>query len=507
MSWGVRMKSAARNFRSPSAVLLCLLLVAGLMIDGTTPACAQDRRPPRPQGFGSSNSSNDGFDGRDVGIGLGIGLGIGALGLILHQATNPPEQPGGGPPLTPLNPPPGNPSGNPEPHHVSRVLHHHNIATKPPSGQFVPDEVIVEFSASTSPEAIDRFEHHYKLAPRESEDFPLIGTKLYRLHILGRRSVPGMVDALQNVNVVARVQPNYFFILQQDAAPSEPQGDSSQYVLDKLQIKEAHRLATGKGIRVAVIDSDIDGTHPDLNGAIAKSFDALGGTIKPHKHGTAMAGAIAARGKLLGIAPGAELLAERAFGETSGAAKGTSFSLYKSLQWAADNDARIVNMSFAGPQDPFLHRLLTAAFGKDMVLVAASGNAGPSSAPLYPAADPDVIAVTATDGDDKLLPEANRGAYVAVAAPGVDILALAPDQAYDLTTGTSVAAAHVSGIAALLLERKPSLKPSDVRAILAASAKPLGPHAEFGAGLVNAYRAVMQVSSKSAGDPKEQAGK
>ena len=127
------------------------------------------------------------------------------------------------------------------------------------------------------------------------------------------------------------------------------------------------------------------------------------------------------------------------------------------------------------------------------MLIAAAGNAGPQSEPLYPAADPNVIAVTATDSDDHLFKMANRGRYIAVAAPGVDILALAPGGAYQLSTGTSIAAAHVSGIAALLLERKPSLKPADIRAVLIATAKPPGPpvpDSDFGAGLVSAYRAV-----------------
>jgi subtilisin family serine protease len=89
---------------------------------------------------------------------------------------------------------------------------------------------------------------------------------------------------------------------------------------------------------------------------------------------------------------------------------------------------------------------------------------------------------------------ANRGRHIAVAAPGVDIFALAPGNEYVFTTGTSIAAAHVSGIVALLLERKPSLKPGDIRAVLTATAQPLGPprpDSDFGAGLVSAYRAVI----------------
>jgi subtilisin family serine protease len=141
------------------------------------------------------------------------------------------------------------------------------------------------------------------------------------------------------------------------------------------------------------------------------------------------------------------------------------------------------------------------AKGDRLAMIAAAGNAGPQAEPLYPAADPDVIAVTATDDNDKLFNMANRGRYIAVSAPGVDILALAPGDTYQFTTGTSIAAAHVSGIAAMLLQCKPSLKPSDVRAVLITTAKPLGPPApdsDFGAGLVDAYRAVTWVDRKRA---------
>jgi subtilisin family serine protease len=118
-------------------------------------------------------------------------------------------------------------------------------------------------------------------------------------------------------------------------------------------------------------------------------------------------------------------LAARAFDEDHDSTAKSS-AIYKSLQWAADNGARVVNMSFAGPADPTLHRLLAAAAEKGLVLIAAAGNAGPASPPLYPGADSNVIAVTATDSGDAIFAMANRGNYIAVAAPGVDILALAP---------------------------------------------------------------------------------
>jgi subtilisin family serine protease len=387
-----------------------------------------------------------------------------------------------------------------------------NTSARRGEGRFVPDEVLTEFRANASPQAIAQVARRFNLTQLESQRFNLIGSTFYRWRIRGRRSVPDLVNALGNQSIVVAVQPNYLFTLQEQTLPNAAvvHGDPAQYVLSKLEVQEAHQIATGKNVLLAVIDSAIDAGHPDLGGSIVKNFDALGGKADPQLHGTEMAGAIAAHGKLLGIAPGVELLAARAFDNTPGKARGTSFDIFKSLQWAADNGARVVNMSFAGPADPALHRMLTAAYEKDIVLIAAAGNDGADAAPAYPAADPDVIAVTATDADDKPFKMANRGKYVAVAAPGVEILALAPDASYQMTTGTSVAAAHVSGIAALLLQRDPSLKPADVRAILTATAKPLGASglgAAFGAGLVDALRAVMapQIKTTGAGASHEQA--
>jgi subtilisin family serine protease len=151
-------------------------------------------------------------------------------------------------------------------------------------------------------------------------------------------------------------------------------------------------------------------------------------------------------------------------------------------------------MSFAGPRDPSLARALKAAYDKGIVLIAAAGNAGPKSPPLFPGADPYVIAVTATDVDDKLFTGANRGKYISVAAPGVDILVPAPEGEYQITTGTSVAAAEVSGIVALLLERNPKLTPADIRRILTASAKRLAPGERddnFGSGLIDPLQALQ----------------
>ena len=213
----------------------------------------------------------------------------------------------------------------------------------------------------------------------------------------------------------------------------------------------------------------------------------------PHVHGTGIAGAIVAHARLMGSAPQARILAIRAFGTAQTGAESSSFVILKSLDYAAAHGAQIVNMSFAGPKDPLVERGVAAAAAKGIVLVAASGNAGPKSPPLYPAANPNVIAVSATDADDKLFAASNRGAHIAIAAPGVDIFLPAPDGKYQMTSGTSFSAAYVSGLAALVLERNPALKPEEVRTVLTRTARDLGAPGRddlFGAGAADAYAAV-----------------
>src|SRR5690606_30200231 len=111
----------------------------------------------------------------------------------------------------------------------------------------------------------------------------------------------------------------------------------------------------------------------------------------PHAHGTSIAGVIVAQAKLTGVAPNARILSVRAFDPASGSAEGTTFNILKGLEWAVQKGARVINMSFAGPQDPILARMMAAAGKRGIVLIAAAGNAGPKSPPLFPASDPNVI--------------------------------------------------------------------------------------------------------------------
>jgi subtilisin family serine protease len=208
-----------------------------------------------------------------------------------------------------------------------------------------------------------------------------------------------------------------------------------------------------------------------------------------------MAGAIASHIGLLGVAPNARLIAICAFGG-HGTPEATSTKIIRGVDYAIAHGAKIINMSFAGPRDPALAQELQIAREKGILIIAAAGNAGAKSPPLYPGADPNVMAVTATDEHDRLFNGANQGTYVAVAAPGVNVLVPAPNGDVQFTTGTSVASANVSGVAALLLAERPTRTPEEIRAILASTAKHLGAQGvnpQFGAGLVDPLKALRFV--------------
>jgi hypothetical protein len=373
----------------------------------------------------------------------------------------------------------------------------------PPVGEtrFRSHEMVFHADPNVSPQTIANAAHRLGLSTIDQENLSLTGGTLIHFHVADGRDMSDVIRQLE-AEKIGIAQPNYVFKLQQqrpNLAALTTLGNPHQYVVDKLRLAEVHRISIGSNVPVAVIDSEIDLKHPDLAGAFTGAFEATGRPEKPHTHGTGMAGAIAAHRTLTGVAPGAHILAVHAFSSDAANAEATTDHIIRGIEWAINKGARIINMSFAGPDDPMLEVALKKAREKGVILIAAAGNSGPDSPPLYPGADPNVIAVTATDERDALFAEANRGSYVALAAPGVDVLEPAPGGGYQVTTGTSVAAAHVSGVAALLLERNPKLDANAVREILESSAKDLGAKGrdnDFGWGLVDPYRALQAVDAR-----------
>jgi hypothetical protein len=361
--------------------------------------------------------------------------------------------------------------------------------------QAISGQLVAEIDGSLTSVQADALARRHGLARLDSRNFPLVGATIGLFRVTDRRSIETVSRELATATGFHSVQPNFRYVLQQQKA-ALTEGDPAQYALAKLRLPEAHTLAHGASVTVAVIDSAIDTRHPELADSIAASFDALGSKEGPHLHGTGIAGAIVAHARLMGSAPAARILAIRAFGTAPAGAESNSFVVLKALDYAAAHGAQIVNMSFAGPKDALIERGIAAAAAKGIVMVAAAGNAGPKSPPLYPAASTNVIAVSATDAQDRLFAASNRGSYVAVAAPGVDLFLPAPDEKYQMTSGTSFSAAYISGLVALMLERNPALKPDEVRAILMRTARDLGSPGRddlFGAGEADAFAAVSAV--------------
>ncbi len=416
--------------------------------------------------------------------------------------------PESGPESSTPNGPANTPKSPPKPSRVVLIPTNAAFVPKPaprPAGAPAP------IAGAIGPEALDR-EVLVTLGPGATTDTvfalsqdlgldgetvyvsPLLGSRLVRFFIPDTRSV---ADVVQQLSTDARVEiaaPHFVYTASQGAAKPLP---APQYAPKKLNLDAAHKMSLGKRIKIAVIDTAVDTTHPAFKGGAIATYDALGGTkSEPEAHGTAIAGIVGARESLEGVAPGAELLTVRAFTAVQGAAaKSYTLAVLKGLDWAVSNGARVVNMSFAGPPDPILEKALNAAEAQGVVLVAAAGNGGPKAAPAYPGAYKSVIAVTATDDGDELYKDANRGDYIAVAAPGVDIIAAAPKGAYDISSGTSLAAAHVSGIAALMLEKNPKASAADIRAAIASSAHKLAgkPASDVGAGIADAAAAIGAV--------------
>lgn len=371
----------------------------------------------------------------------------------------------------------------------------------PPANErrFVSGEVLFIMSPDAPPEAIRQVERRFGLRLLQRETAETVGAVMHRYRVPNRQTVPAAIRAMQQAVGFAYIQPNYVFerpefrVKLQSANAMRARGDERlQYVIGALRLQEAHQLARGQRVAIAVIDSGVDASHPELEGRVVQSFDAVGGQFRAHEHGTGMVGAIVAQRQLVGVSPGADIYAVRAFapGQTQGST-GTSFHIVKAMDWAIRSGAKVINMSFAGPRDPMIARAIQVAADRRIAMIAAMGNGGPNAPIAYPAADPNVIAVTATDREGRLFDAATQGDHVALAAPGVEIILPAPRGGYQISSGTSVAAAHVSGVAALILERHPDADPATLRRLLQATARQGSiPDPRLGAGVTDPVSAL-----------------
>jgi subtilisin family serine protease len=256
-----------------------------------------------------------------------------------------------------------------------------------------------------------------------------------------------------------------------------------QHGSQAIRIDQAHRMATGKGVKIAMVDTGVDFDHPDLRGRVVKAqsfVDQGERTFTTDIHGTAVAGLIAASANndvgIVGVAPGAEVYALKACWQQPPASREAvcnSYTLVKAVDFAITQGVQVLNFSLAGPRDPLLGRLIGHALSRGIVVVAADGGA-PSRD--FPASYQGVIGILGSDDlRGGLTVTAGGKPSSTLAAPSVDILTTVPHGSYDFFSGSSLAAAQVSGIAALLLEKSPKLTPAQLAAIIRKTAHTLSP--------------------------------
>ena len=334
------------------------------------------------------------------------------------------------------------------------------------------------------------------------------------LRVVSRLPVLGamVVQASDTAATIARLQrdpnviyaePNYI-MRKIDNVPAPTLGFlAADELLDKLwgmqKIGANQVWASQPGDRkvtVAVIDSGVDYTHPDLAGRTSKGNDFVNfdqDAMDDDGHGTHCAGTIAGGlgdGGVVGVAPGVSILPVKVL-DANGS--GSFANVASGIVYAADQGAPILSMSLgAGRSSKVLDDAVAYALGKGALIVAAAGNDG-SEEPSYPAVMPGVMAVSATMKNDKLALFSNIGKHISVAAPGTDILSTFPGGKYESLDGTSMACPHVAGLAALVKSKNPGFTAKQIRSKIESSAVDLGSKGfdpTFGFGRIDAVKAI-----------------
>ena len=234
-------------------------------------------------------------------------------------------------------------------------------------------------------------------------------------------------------------------------------------------LADLHQVTTGRSVSVAVIDSGIDASHPDLAGQISRNENFVNtGSVPAEAHGTAVAGIIAARagnGGIVGVAPDARVMGLRACWQLPDqSTRCNSFTLGKAINFAILNNARIINLSLSGPRDRLLEQLVDVALERGITVVGAIDPH--ATAPTFPSSHPGVLAVAAqASGSASAAALPSLPADVLL-APGRDIPATAPGARWQFVNGSSYAAAHVTGMLALLRQLQPDASPAQMQRLL-----------------------------------------
>ena len=294
--------------------------------------------------------------------------------------------------------------------------------------------------------------HDHGLAYVDAWPMPMIGVDCFIMAVPEGRTTAAAAEELSRDTKVAWAEPVQLYQAQGAPASHNDPLYRAQPAALSWDLADLHRIATGKGVKIAVIDSGIQANHPDLSGQLIVNRNFVAGQSEtPEDHGTGVAGVIAAKSDnrigIAGVAPGARLLGLRACWQRPGPADTTvcdGLSLAKALYFAVAEKADVINLSLTGPDGRLLRTLLDAALERGSIVVSAYDSHKPGGG--FPASIPGVIAVS----DHSLAP---TSAHVYI-APGHDVPTTQPGGRWFLVNGSSFSAAHVSGLAALVRQRQ-----------------------------------------------------
>lgn len=291
----------------------------------------------------------------------------------------------------------------------------------------------------------------------EGWPMPLLGVDCYVMRLAPSSTIDAAIAQVSRDPRVAWSEPVQLYQGQQ--ASNRPSSDPLLRVepaMTAWHLADLHRYATGRGIRIAIIDSKVDVRHPDLAGHFVANENFLSTDAPaPEQHGTAVAGIIGATSDngvgISGMAPGAQMMALRACWQVTGTQTSPptlceSLGIARALQYAIDHRADVINLSLSGPPGILLSNLISIALKRNASVVAAFDPALPKGG--FPASQRGVVAVA-----DEALHNLPGNVY---AAPGRDIPTTQPGGRWYLVNGTSYSAAHVSGLIALVRERRNS---------------------------------------------------
>ncbi|MTV37385.1 S8 family peptidase [Duganella radicis] len=297
--------------------------------------------------------------------------------------------------------------------------------------------------------------HDYQLELMEDWAMPVLSVDCYRMRLPAGKAAAPVLEALARDGRVEWAQVIQDFVAQAGSDPLY----RMQPAAGAWQLDEVRKAATGRKVTVAVVDSGVESNHPDLAGQVALEENFVDGQkYVAELHGTAVAGVIAARAGngvgIEGVAPDARLMALRACWQNGNGTRCNSFTLAKAINFALLNGAQVINLSLSGPSDRLLQQLVEAAQARGIRVVGAVDPARADGG--FPANTPGVFAVAA-DG------AAPRNGVRALLAPGRDIPTTLPGGRWGVVAGSSYAAAHVSGMMALIEEIKPQLPAARLR--------------------------------------------